>query len=75
MQGDNGLMHESNDVNDPRRLTRPLFQWANTMLVVYYEQTFGRSCSQVGAVPHHCLFRGMCEQGVLDHGIGNSLWT
>ncbi|PNW78187.1 hypothetical protein CHLRE_09g386137v5 [Chlamydomonas reinhardtii] len=46
MQGDNGLMHESNDVNDPRRLTRPLFQWANTMLVVYYEQTFGRSCSQ-----------------------------
>ncbi|EFJ42804.1 hypothetical protein VOLCADRAFT_107056 [Volvox carteri f. nagariensis] len=45
MQGGNGLMHESNDVDHPGQLTRPLFQWANTMLVVYYEQTFGRSCS------------------------------
>ncbi len=47
MQGNNGLMHESNDVNNPSALTRPLFQWANTMFVVYYEQTFGKSCSQV----------------------------
>lgn len=47
MQGNNGLMHESNDVNNPSSLTRPLFQWANTMFVVYYEQTFGKSCSQV----------------------------
>ncbi|GIL51761.1 hypothetical protein Vafri_7679 [Volvox africanus] len=45
MQGSNGLMHESNDVDNPSMITRPLFQWANTMLVVYYEQTFGRSCS------------------------------
>ena len=49
MQGSNGLMHESNDVNNPNSLTRPLFQWANTLLVVYYEQTFGRSCSPVGS--------------------------
>ncbi|KAG2493684.1 hypothetical protein HYH03_008198 [Edaphochlamys debaryana] len=47
MQGNNGLMHESNDVDNPSALTRPLFQWANTMLVVYYEQTFGESCSKM----------------------------
>lgn len=47
MQGDNGLMHESNDVNNPGALTRPLFQWANTLFVVLYEQTFGEDCAQV----------------------------
>ncbi|GLC46965.1 hypothetical protein PLESTM_002001600 [Pleodorina starrii] len=65
MQGSNGLMHESNDVNSPQQLTRPLFQWANSMLVVYFEQTFGRSCSP--------LAEALRQQGVAAREAGQSL--
>jgi Metal-independent alpha-mannosidase (GH125) len=34
MQCGNGLMHESVSAANPRRCTRPWFEWANAMLVV-----------------------------------------
>lgn len=50
--GSNGLLHESNDVDNPNALTRPLFQWANSMFVVLFEQMTGQSCTEVSV--HAC---------------------
>ncbi|KAI9001851.1 Six-hairpin glycosidase-like protein [Hyaloraphidium curvatum] len=44
MQCGNGLMHESVSVNDVTKCTRPVFEWANTMFVVLFESSFGKSC-------------------------------
>lgn len=55
--GSNGLLHESNDVDNPSALTRPLFQWANSMFVVLFEQMTGQSCTEVRAAAcagHDC---------------------
>lgn len=42
----NGLMHESVDVNRPEQCTRPLFQWANAMLVATVEQLLHVDCGR-----------------------------
>lgn len=44
MQCGNGLMHESVNIHRPSRCTRPLFEWANAMLVVLAEQLLGEDC-------------------------------
>lgn len=46
MQCGNGLMHESVNVNNVASCTRPIFEWANTMFVVLFESSFGKSCQQ-----------------------------
>ncbi len=52
MQCGNGLMHESVLVHDLTKCTRPVFEWANSMLVVVVEHLLGRDCTQEG-VEHH----------------------
>jgi hypothetical protein len=44
MQCSNALMHESVHVSLPWRCTRPVFEWANAMLVVTVEQLLGEDC-------------------------------
>lgn len=43
MQCGNGLMHESISVQGGS-CTRPIFEWANAMLVTLVEQTLGLDC-------------------------------
>jgi hypothetical protein len=38
-------MHESVSVHDLRTCTRPWFEWANAMLVVFVENALGLDCS------------------------------
>ncbi|EIE24364.1 hypothetical protein COCSUDRAFT_14826 [Coccomyxa subellipsoidea C-169] len=38
------LMHESVNVNNPKVCTRPWFEWANAMAVVFIEHALGTSC-------------------------------
>jgi len=45
MQCGNGLMHESVAADDPKRCTRPEFEWANSMFVVLAESTLGIDCN------------------------------
>lgn len=40
----NGLMHESVSAVDAQACTRPWFEWANAMFVVFYEDSFGERC-------------------------------
>lgn len=44
MQCGNGLMHESVNVEDPEECTRPIFEWANTLLVATVESLLGVDC-------------------------------
>eukprot|EP00884_Botryococcus_braunii_P023018 jgi/Botrbrau1/93/Bobra.0022s0083.1 len=44
MQCNNGLMHESVNVMNSNLCTRPVFEWANAMLVALFETMLGRSC-------------------------------
>jgi Metal-independent alpha-mannosidase (GH125) len=46
MQCGNGLMHESVDALNVNRCTRPVFEWANAMLVALFETTLGESCDE-----------------------------
>lgn len=46
MQCGNGLMHESVNVDNVASCTRPIFEWANTMYVVLFETSFGKSCEE-----------------------------
>lgn len=43
----NGLMHESNHVDDLNKFSRAEFGWANTMLVVAVEHLLGVDCERV----------------------------
>jgi Metal-independent alpha-mannosidase (GH125) len=45
LQCGNGLMHESVSVHDLGKCTRPWFEWANAMLVVFAENALGLDCS------------------------------
>lgn len=53
MQCGIGLMHESVDVRDMTQCTRPMFEWANSMLVVLVEHLLGRDCTDKGLQHHH----------------------
>lgn len=44
LQCGNGLMHESVHVDDLESCTRPVFEWANAMLVTLVERTLGTTC-------------------------------
>jgi hypothetical protein len=44
LQCGNGLMHESVSVDNPAACTRPIFEWANAMLVTLVEATMGADC-------------------------------
>ncbi len=46
-------MHESVSVNDLGKCTRPWFEWANAMLVVFTENALGMDC--VAAAEKHRL--------------------
>ena len=45
LQCGNALMHESVSVHDLGKCTRPWFEWANAMLVVFAENALGLDCS------------------------------
>lgn len=46
LQCGNGLMHESVNKDDLSRCTRPIFEWANAMLVTLVEGLLGWHCEE-----------------------------
>jgi Metal-independent alpha-mannosidase (GH125) len=45
----NDAMHESVNPDFPARFTRPWFEWANALFVLYVEITLGVRCDVVGS--------------------------
>lgn len=70
MQCGNGLMHESNNVNNIRSCSRVTFEWANSLYVVFFESTFGRTCQdafeqrRVKELGQHMKGKGLSDQGL-----------
>ncbi len=50
MASNNGLSHESVDVDDPEMLTRLEFGWANALTVAAVEQLLGVDCDDLAEV-------------------------
>jgi uncharacterized protein len=70
LQCGNGLMHESVSVHDLGKCTRPWFEWANAMLVVFVENALGMDCSsaaekhrlaQIQVCSLHCPASNACR--------------
>lgn len=70
MQCGNGLLHESNNVNNIRSCSRVTFEWANTLFVVLYEHTLGKTCQQafekrrVKELGDKMKSKGLSDQGL-----------
>lgn len=78
MQCGNGLMHESVNVMRFDDCTRPVFEWANSLLVVLVEHLLGRDCTARGLAHHQDTLleqhaskkRGSSAGGVPAEGVG-----
>lgn len=57
LQCGNGLMHESVSTQNLAQCTRPVFEWANAMLVRH-------ACSSCPAPAHQWLQAGIVEEAV-----------
>lgn len=65
----NGLMHESNHVDDLNKFSRAEFGWANTMLVVAVEHLLGVACDN--AAEEHRLYNIQKREAKEPHTMPN----
>jgi hypothetical protein len=70
MQCSNGLMHESVYVENLSSCTRPIFEWANAMLVALVETLLGTDCDAEAQALHLRAIRAR-ERAVQQGWLGN----